>query len=203
MWKFIVRRILIMIPQIFLLSLLVFILAKFMPGDALTGLIDPNIDPKDMAAQREKLGLNDEWYIQYWDWIKGAVQGEFGESFRFKMPVEDLIAQRMQNTLWLAVATLIFTYLIAIPLGIISGRFNDTWGDRIITGYTYVGFATPLFIFALITLWIFGFTLGWFPTSGSVAPGSVPGTFEYVLSKINHLLLPALSMSLIGTVSTV
>lgn len=203
MWKFIVRRILIMIPQIFLLSLLVFILAKFMPGDALTGLIDPNIDPKDMAAQREKLGLNDEWYIQYWDWIRGAVQGEFGESFRFKMPVEDLIAQRMQNTLWLAVATLIFTYLIAIPLGIISGRFNDTWGDRIITGYTYVGFATPLFIFALITLWIFGFTLGWFPTSGSVAPGSVPGTLEYVLSKINHLLLPALSMSLIGTVSTV
>lgn len=203
MWKFTVRRILIMIPQIFLLSLLVFILAKFMPGDALTGLIDPNIDPKDMAAQREKLGLNDEWYIQYWDWIKGAVQGEFGESFRFKMPVEDLIAQRMQNTLWLAVATLIFTYLIAIPLGIISGRFNDTWGDRMITGYTYVGFATPLFIFALITLWIFGFTLGWFPTSGSVAPGSVPGTFEYVLSKINHLLLPALSMSLIGTVSTV
>src|SRR5690554_3313357 len=122
MWKFIVRRILIMIPQIFLLSLLVFILAKFMPGDALTGLIDPNINPADLEAQREKLGLNDKWYIQYIDWIDGARKWDFGQSFRFKMPVTELITQRMQNTLWLAVATLIFTYLIAIPLGIISGR---------------------------------------------------------------------------------
>ena len=88
-------------------------------------------------------------------------------------------------------------------LGITSGRFNDTWADRFITGYTYIGFATPLFIFALVMLWIFGFQLDWFPTSGSVKPGLTPGTFEYVISKINHLLLPSLSMALIATVSTV
>lgn len=203
MWKFIVRRILIMIPQIILLSVIVFFLAKQMPGDALTGLIDPNIDQAAVEAQREKLGLNDPWHIQYIDWVGNALQGDFGKSFRFKMDVTELIQQRIQNTLWLAVATLIFTYMLAIPLGIISGRYNDTWGDRMITGYTYLGFATPLFIFALITLWIFGFVLGWFPTSGSVSPGVSPGTFEYFISKINHLLLPALSMSIIGTVSTV
>src|SRR5699024_7505345 len=120
-----------------------------------------------------------------------------------KMDVIDLIQQRMTNTIWLALLTLIFTYMIAIPLGITSGRYNDTWGDRLITGYTYIGFAAPIFIFPLLTLWILGFQLGWFPTGGSVQPGLKPGTFEYFLRRLNHMLLPALSMSLIATVSTV
>ncbi|GKU78288.1 oligopeptide ABC transporter permease [Paenibacillus sp. L3-i20] len=203
MWNTIARRLLIMIPQIFLLSILVFLLAKAMPGDALTGLLDPSVDPKAVEAQRERLGLNNPWYIQYGDWISKAVQGDFGQSFRFKMPVIDLIGERMANTFWLAFATLILTYLIAVPLGVLSGRYNDTLGDKLITGYTYIGFAAPLFIFALLMLWIFGFHLGWFPTGGSVAPGSTPGTLQYILSKIYHLLLPATSMALITTVSTV
>lgn len=203
MWKTIVRRIFIMIPQIFLLSILVFLMAKAMPGDALSGLLDPNIDPAAIEAMREKLGLNNPWYIQYWDWITKAIQGDFGQSFRFKMPVSELIGQRLMNTLWLAIVTLIFTYLIAIPLGITSGRFNDSWLDRLITGYTYIGFAAPLFIFALLMVWIFGFHLHWFPTSGSVSPGEVPGTLSHFWSKVYHLLLPALSMALIATVGTV
>lgn len=203
MWKIIVRRILIMIPQVFLLSILVFLMAKAMPGDALSGMLDPNIDPAAIDAMRERLGLNDPWYIQYWDWITKALQGDFGQSFRFKMPVAELIGQRLMNTLWLAIATLILTYLIAIPLGITSGRYNDSWLDRLITGYTYIGFAAPLFIFALLMVWIFGFYLHWFPTSGSVSPGEVPGTLSHFVSKLYHLLLPALSMALIATVGTV
>ncbi|MDN7241485.1 ABC transporter permease [Planococcus sp. N028] len=203
MWKLIVRRTLITIPQIIVLSILVFILAQAMPGDALTGLIDPSIDPATIEAMRERLGLNNPWYVQYVDWVKGVLQGDFGQSFRFKMPVSELIGGRIINTLWLSLATLILTYLIAIPLGITSGRFNDTWLDRAITGYTYVGFAAPLFIFALVMLFLFGFQLSWFPTSGSVSPGTEPGTFAYFTSKLYHLLLPALSMALITTVSTV
>lgn len=203
MWKFTVRRILIMIPQLILLSLLIFMFAKLMPGDALSGLIDPNIDPDTLEAQREKLGLNDPWHVQYADWVAGAVQWDFGQSFRFKMPVTELMTERMINTFWLSLATLIITYIIAIPLGITSGRYNDTFADQAITSYTYIGFATPLFIFGLVMLWIFGFYFGWFPTGGSVKPGLEPGSLEYILSKINHLLLPAISMSLIATVSTV
>jgi peptide/nickel transport system permease protein len=109
----------------------------------------------------------------------------------------------MMNTVWLSLATLILTYLIAIPLGITSGRYNDTWADRLITGYTYIGFAAPLFIFALLMLWVFGFHFGWFPTGGSVEPGVEPGTLQFVVSKFYHLLLPALSMALITTVTTV
>lgn len=192
-----------MIPQVFLLSILIFFLAKMMPGDALTGLIDPNVDQKQMAILAEKLGLNKPWYTQYLDWIKGAVQGDLGRSFFYKKDVSAVISGRLVNTFWLSVVTLIFTYALAIPLGITSGRFNDTWGDRLITGYTYVGFAAPLFITALLMLWAFGYHFDWFPTQGSVSPGLTAGTFQYNLSKLNHLLLPALSMSLIGTVGTV
>ncbi len=203
MWKFTVRRILIMIPQLILLSLLVFILAKFMPGDALTGQVDPNVDPKTLQEQREKLGWNDPWYEQYGRWISGVVKGDFGKSFRHKMDVTELLGQRLVNTFWLSLAALIITYLIAIPLGILSGRYNDTWLDQTITGYTYLGFATPIFIFALLMVWVFGFQFNLFPTGGSVKPGLTPGTMEYFISKVYHILLPALSMALITTVSTV
>ena len=203
MWKFSVRRILIMIPQLFLLSVLIFILAKLMPGDALSGPIDPSIDLNTIGELREKMGLNDPWYQQYGRWINGLLHGDLGESFRYKMKVTELIGQRITNTLWLSLVTLILIYLISIPLGIISGRYNNSWADNLITGYTYIGFATPLFIFALVMLWLGGFTLGWFPTGGSVAPGIAPGTLEHSLSKLSHLLLPAISMALIGTVGTV
>lgn len=203
MWKFIIRRLLLTLPQIILLSALVFIMAQLMPGDALTGLIDPSLDPATIAAQRERLGLNDPWHVQYIDWVTNALKGDLGQSFRFKMQVTDLIGQRLNNTVWLSLLTLIFTYIIAIPLGITSGRYNDTLRDQVITGYTYVGFATPLFIFGLVSLWIFGFRLGWFPTGSSVTPGLERGTFAYFLSRLHHLILPALSMALITTVNTV
>ncbi|MFS0673260.1 oligopeptide ABC transporter permease [Ornithinibacillus sp. 179-J 7C1 HS] len=203
MWKFSLRRILIMIPQLVLLSMLIFVLAKMMPGDALSGTIDPNIDPARIEELRIQMGWYDPWHEQYAKWIGGVIQGDLGQSFRFKMPVTELMGQRMVNSFWLSVTTLILTYLIAIPLGITSGRYNDTWKDQLITGYSYVGFATPIFIFALVMLWIFGFQLGWFPTSGSVKPGLEPGTFEYVMSKFYHLLLPAISTALIVTYNTI
>ncbi|RLL46757.1 ABC transporter permease [Oceanobacillus piezotolerans] len=203
MWKFVVRRLLITFPQLILLSLIIFLMAQAMPGDALTGLVDPNLSFEAKEELREKLGLNAPWHVKYAEWVSGVVQGDFGESFRFKMPVTELLEQRLWNSFLLGVMTLVFTYVIAIPLGIISGRYNDTILDSSITGYTYIGFATPLFIFALIMLFVFGYQLQWFPTSGSVAPGLQPGSMEYILSKFNHLLLPALSMALIQTVSTV
>lgn len=203
MWKFTLRRILIMIPQLIVLSILIFVLAQLMPGDALSGKIGPDVDPNRIEELREMYGLNDPWHEQYARWVGGFLQGDLGDSFRFKMPTSELMGQRIANSFWLSLATLIFTYLIAIPLGITSGRYNDTWKDQLITGYSYIGFATPLFIFALVMLWLFGFNLGWFPTSGSVQPGLTPGTFEYVMSRFTHLLLPALSMALITTYSTI
>lgn len=203
MWKFTIRRFLIMIPQLIALSILVFILAELMPGDALTGQIDPNIDPNAIAEKREQLGLNDPWPQKYAEWVGNLFQGDLGQSFTYKIPVTELIAHRAVNTIWLSLLTTIFIYLFGIPLGIFSGRYNDSPLDTSITAYTYIGFATPLFVFGLVMLWLFGFILEWFPTGGSVAPGLESGTFEYVVSKLNHLLLPAFAAGILGTVGTV
>lgn len=153
-----------MIPQLILLSVLIFVLASLMPGDALSGQIDPNLDYEALEQKREALGFNDPWYQQYGRWVSGVLQGDFGMSFRHKVEVTELLKERMINTLWLSLLSLLITYMIAIPLGIISGRYNDRIADQLITGYTYIGFATPLFIFALLMVWFFGFHLDWFPT---------------------------------------
>lgn len=159
MWKFTLRRILIMIPQLFVLSVLIFLLAKAMPGDALTGAMqaNPNVSPQVLAEQREKLGLNDPAWRQYGRWVGNLVQGDLGKSYVHKIGVADLIGSRLANTFYLGVAILVLTYLISIPLGILSGRYQNSLLDKTITGYTYLSFATPLFIFALLILFVFGF----------------------------------------------
>ena len=203
MWKTILRRILVMLPQILILSLLVFLMAQIMPGDPFTGLITPDMDPATIEKLREAAGLNNPWYVQYWDWITNAIQGDFGKSYTYKIPVAELIGQRVGNTIWLYIVSLIFTYLIALPLGMYAGRRNGSWGDKAISFYNYVSFAIPTFVFALLLIWIFGFTLGWFPTRGTVGSGLEKGTLEYIWSRFYHLILPALSYALLATTSTI
>ncbi len=204
MWKFIVRRLLMMIPQLFILSVLVFMMAKAMPGDALTGRqIDPRANPQVIEQQREEMGLNDPWNEQYIRWVQNIAKGDWGISYTFKVNVTDVIENRIWNTVNLALLTLLFTYLIAIPLGVISGRYSDSWIDKAITGYTYLGFATPMFIFAMLMLFVFGFGLDLFPTGGSVSPKVEEGTLAYAISKLNHMILPAFSMALISTTSII
>lgn len=205
MVKFILRRIVMMIPQLFILSVLIFLLAKAMPGDALTGQLanNPKMDAQTLAEMREKLGLNDPLYVQYTRWIKNLLHGDLGLSYVHQQPVTDLLAGRMWNTILLSLCILVLTYAIAVPLGVISGRWQDSWADKLIVGYSYVSFATPLFIFALIMLFLFGFKLGWFPTGGSVDIQLEEGTWEYYISKFNHLLLPSLSGALISTVGII
>ncbi|WP_040929338.1 oligopeptide ABC transporter permease [Nosocomiicoccus massiliensis] len=203
MIKFTIRRFLIALPQLFLLSLLIFFLASLMPGDALSGVLDPNISAEALERQREAMGLNNPWYIQYRDWVFNMLQGDFGRSYFKQQPVLDVIGDRLMNTVWLSLFSTILIYLLGIPLGMLSGRYNDSLLDNVITGYTYLGFATPTFMFALLMVLVFGFNLGWFPTSGSVNPNVDPWTMGYFFSKIHHLILPSLSIALIGLVGTV
>lgn len=194
---------LITFPQLVLLSVLVFFMGSLMPGDALSGLIDPSIPAEAIEARREALGLNNPWYIQYRDWIVAMFRGDFGQSIFHQRPVMDVIGDRLMNTIWLSLFSVIIIYALGIPLGLISGRYKDSVLDSVITGYTYLGFATPTFVFGLVVLWIFGYHFGVFPTNGSVAAGLEPGSIDYILSKINHLILPSFSIALIGLVGTV
>lgn len=201
MLKFIIRRIAIMIPQLMLISMLTFFLAKAMPGDAFSHLmIDPSVDVERIEELREKSGVSDHWLVSYTNWVGNIIKGDLGTSLKHKLPVTQIISQRLSNSVLLGGVTVFFIYVFAIPLGLLAGRYRNSWVDKWITGYGYVGFATPVFIFALCMLYVFGYRLDWLPTGGSVDPLLERGTFAYWISKIQHLMLPALSEALIATV---
>ncbi|NLP35627.1 MAG: ABC transporter permease [Clostridiales bacterium] len=203
MWKTIVRRILILIPQIFIISLLVFLLANFMPGDALTGKIDPNTSPARLEELRQQWGYYDPWYIKYGRWLGNALQGDLGESTAYKIPVTQLIGERAMNTFWLSLVTTILMYIIGIILGILSGRYNERLPDKIIVFYTFIALAMPSIIFGLINIFVFAFKLKWFPMGGSVDVKYIAGTLPYILNRIYHMILPALTGALLYTVGII
>ena len=203
MWKTVLRRILIMIPQLLILSLLVFILAKMMPGDPFTGMINPNSDPKEIARLRQEYGLNDPVWVQYTRWLGNMFHGDLGQSYIQKVPVTSLIWDRAVNTFWLSLMTVVLTYLIAIPLGVTAGRHQDEWQDHGVQIFNYITYAVPPFVFYILGIWLFGFTLGWFPISGSVSADVNPGTFAYFWSRFYHLILPSILCALISTTAIV
>lgn len=203
MWKTVLRRVLVMLPQLFVLSLLIFIMAKFMPGDPFTGLITPETDPARVEELRQKAGFYDPWYIQYLNWMGNAFQGDFGRSYTFNVPVSQLIGDRALNTFWLSLLSVALLYLLAIPLGVLAGRYQETWLDKSIVFYSFIVYAIPTFVLGLIFLFFFGYELGWFPTSGTVGIQYESGTLGYVWSKFYHLLLPAIVFALLGTTGVI
>ena len=203
MWKTILRRVLLMLPQIFILSVLAFLIAKMMPGDPFTGLITPETDPNTIEALRVKAGFYDPLPVQYWNWISKAFRGDFGQSYTYKYEVTKLIGERIGNTVWLSLLTLILTYLIALPLGMIAGRYQNSWADKAIVVYTFITYSIPVFVLALVLLWLFGYTLGWFPTRGSVDSDVVAGTLGYYINKFHHMILPAFTMAILSTTGTI
>lgn len=194
-----------MIPQLILLSIIIFMLAKMMPGDALTGSFqgNPDVSLEQIEKLREKAGLNDPWYEQYGRWLGKAVTGDFGMSYVHSQKVTHLLAGKVENTLLLGTFTLIVTYLLAIPLGIVAGRWTDSWMDKIIVTYNYFAFATPTFVFALLMMFTFSFVLDLLPYGSSVDVRLEAGTWDYYVSKAKHLILPVLSGAILLTYNTI
>jgi len=199
MWKTVLRRVIIMVPQIIILSMLVFIIAKLMPGDPFTGLMGPETDPNRIEELREAAGLNDPWYQQYARWVSNAVHGDLGKSYTYQRSVTSLIGERALNTFYLSLVAMVLTYLIAIPLGLLAGRYQDSRLDRGIVFYNFLSMAIPSFVFGLILIYVFGYKLGWVPTSGSVDVLIEKGTFSYYWDKLYHIITPAITMAVLGT----
>lgn len=201
MWKTIFRRILIMIPEVILLSTLVFLLAKAMPGDPFTGSINPRSSATQIEHLKQINGLYDPWYQQYWNWVVHLFHGDLGQSYQYHEAVSNLIGERAINTLWLSLFTMVLTYLIALPLGLYAGKHEGKLPDTIIRVYTYVTYCIPFFVILVIGLWIFGYVLNWFPTTGSVSANAEG--FGTLGSRFFHILLPGLLGALFGTVNIV
>ena len=205
MWKTIVRRILIMIPQLFRLSVLVFLIGKMMPGDPFTGLLgNPNVKASRIEELRELAGLNDPWPVQYKNWMgRILLHGDFGVSYTYQIPVTDKIKLPAQNTMWLSLLTVVLTYALAVPLGIYAGRYNGSKFDKAVLVYNFITYAIPTFILSLLSLLLFGYKFRIFPTSGFVGLEAIGNTGKYIVSRIYHMLLPAMTAAVLRTTGIV
>lgn len=207
MWKTFIRRLIILIPQLIGVSLLIFILAEFMPGDALSGMFrdDPSMTPEQIQELRVMHGLDGPWTTRYVRWLGDMAQGEFGMSLTHSRPVTELIGERMGNTVLLSTLSVVIIYSFALPLGIIAGKYKGKTPEKIISFYNFVQMAIPTVVFALVLQWVFAISFGILPLRGSVDVNVVARAdfWEILISRIQHALLPALAMSLLAGVGII
>jgi peptide/nickel transport system permease protein len=168
--RYIARRLMLLVPVLFLMSVIVFAIIRFAPGDpALMMISFEEYTPELAEAMRHKMGLDQPIPVQYWSWLQRVVVGDLGKSLFTHDKVSELIANRMPVTLTLTFGTLLITILVSIPLGVISAVRKDTWADNASRILSMIGVSMPVFWFALLLLIAFALNLRWLPPGGDVA----------------------------------
>jgi len=189
MLRFIVRRLMAMIPLLLAISVFSFVLIRIAPGDPIVTYEDPRgshqLSAEELQRLYDKLGLNDPLYVQYGRWLRNVLRGNLGYSLTTRRPVAEIIAQRVPNTLRLTVVAMLVTLLLAIPLGVISGRYQNSLFDQVTSVVTFVGFSMPNFWLALMLIYLFGVNLKWLPIMG-MSPIGESGWW----AQLKHMILP-------------
>jgi peptide/nickel transport system permease protein len=206
MLYFIARRIIWSIPILFFVSLISFLIIQAPPGDfvsALTAALierGDSVDYVQLEALRERYGLDQPFYVQYWRWISGVLVGDFGVSFEWRQPVSGLIWERMFLSVVLAAATVLFTWALALPIGIFSAVKKYTIWDYVVTAIGFIGLAIPNFLLALVLMYVAVVHLGT-DVSGlfSAQYQNAPWSWAKFVDLINHLWIPVI---ILGTSST-
>jgi peptide/nickel transport system permease protein len=211
MLRFIAKRLLWMVPALFAVSFLAFVLIQLPPGDFVTSYIatlaasNEIVDQNAAAALRERFGLNDPMLWQYAKWIGGIItRGDFGLSFEWQQPVSDLIWERMALTLVLTLATLIATWAIALPIGVYSAVRKYSIGDYIVTTISFAGLAIPSFLLALVLMYVAAIEFGQ-DVSGLFSPAyeKAPWSIAKTIDLLQHLWIPVLILAVSGTASLI
>ncbi len=198
MSRYLFRRALSLVPILFLMSVIVFTLIRLVPGDPIDVMYgSEGMDAARRAALSRELGLDESLVIQYAKWLGRALMGDLGRSYKAQMAVTDLIAQRLPATLWLSAAALLFSVVLAMPLGVIAAIKRNTWADFGAMAFAIFGISIPNFWAGIMLALVFAVYLRWLPSIGYISP------FANLGDSIRHLLLPAitLGLSLAGTTS--
>ena len=211
MLVFIAKRFLWMIPSLFAVSFLAFVLIQLPPGDYVTTYIatlaasNEIVDQNTAAQLRERFGLGDPMLVQYFKWIWGILtRGDFGISFEWQQPVSDLIWERMALTLVLALSTLIATWAIALPIGVYSAVRKYSIGDYFFTAFTFFGLAVPSFLLALVLMYIAAVEFGQ-DVGGLFSPEyeNASWSFAKMVDLFSHLWLPVIILAVSSTASLI
>ena len=191
MSAYIVRRLLQAIPMLFGISVVVFALLQLAPGSPVAYLIPTQaLDPDQQRRIAHQLGLDLPVWMQYWQWLTRVLHGDFGTAYTYGVPVSQLILDRLPATLELQVAAILFSIIVAIPVGVLAAVKRYSRIDHLVTTTSLFGLSMPNFWFALILIQIFSLRLGWLPTFGD---GSNAGT---IVDRFPYFVMPVLVLGL-------
>ncbi len=190
MLQLIVRRLLIMIPVLFLVSLMVFSMLLLVPGDPAVTLAGENASPEQIDATRTRLGLDDPVLEQYGRWVSGVVRGDLGESLFSSQDVKDAIVQRLPATLSLAMGAIAIAVLVGVPAGILAAIFRGRWVDRVVGVGAASALAMPNYFVAMLLILVFAIWNPWLPATSFVPFSESPWLW------FQHLLLPWITLGL-------
>jgi peptide/nickel transport system permease protein len=206
MLGYLVHRVLIMIPTLLAISALTFIIIQLPPGDYLETYIEElqsqgeSVDPAKIEYLRQQYGLDKPMIVQYLYWLGGLLRGDMGWSFEYNLPVSQIVGDRLMLNVILTLSTVIFTYMIAFPIGVYSATRQYSFGDYGLTFLGFLGLATPNFLFALVLLYLFNRYFG-ISIGGLMEPEFVdqPWSTGKLVSVIQHLIVPTVVIGTAGT----
>src|SRR5580704_2026707 len=185
MTAFLLRRIALILPTLFFVSVLIFGLQQLLPGDPAQAMAGEDQDPTVIAFLRQKYHLDQPLPVRYWYWVEGVAHGDFGESIRIKRPVKDLILEKLPVTGELAGLAMLVAIAIGVPMGILAAVKHDTAVDYGATMVALWGISMPNFWLGILLIMLFSVTLGWLPASGFVMPS------ESLKQNLLTLIMPA------------
>lgn len=190
MLRFLARRLLALALSLIVASLVVFAVIEVIPGDPAAFMLGLNASPETVAALRETLGLTGSLPARYLSWIGGMLTGDFGISYTYKVPVADLVADRLAVSLPLALLALALSTAIALPVGLYAAARRGSTGDAATMALTQLGIAVPNFWFAMLLVLVFAVNLRWLPAGG------FPGWDAGIVPAFKGLLLPSIALAL-------
>jgi peptide/nickel transport system permease protein len=195
MHRYIIRRLLLMIPVLLGMSVIVFLIMELIPGDTAQAILGSYATPENLERVRSELGLDKPLVERYFIWLGNILQGDFGRSYTLQRPVIDEILDRLGPTLLLAGTSLIMASILGMAAGIVAAIKQFKWQDGALTTVVLIGISTPSFWLGLMLTLLFALQLGWFPVSGMTDIVGGGG----VLDVLHHLFLPALSLAIVAT----
>jgi peptide/nickel transport system permease protein len=208
--RYILWRMLVMIPTLGLISLLIFTIIQLPPGDYFESYVEElkaigeKADMEQIEDLRARYGFDKPMPIRYLNWVGGMIVGDFGYSFEYRMPVQDVVGDRMWLTILVSTVTIILTWLLAFPIGIYSATHQYSWGDYGLTLLGLIGLAVPNFVLALILMYLANI---WFGTSiGHLMDQkylSEPMSWDKMLSILEHIWIPVIIIGTAGTAGMV
>jgi peptide/nickel transport system permease protein len=192
---YLLRRTVQAIPVLWGITVITFALARAMPGDPFSSLLNPHITAFDLQNMRYQHGLLDPLPVQYYHWLVQLLHGDLGNSYVFTLPVVQVIGQRLPATLSLDLMAVVLSLLVTVPLGVMSAVRQYSLLDHALTLISFVGIAAPTFFVALLAVMEFSFHLTLFPPGGVVTPGVTFPFPQNELDVLHHLILPAMVLA--------